>query len=52
MEVAVVAGRVEMGNAAGVLDGWEYAATLFGADLLAGRGEVLDRRRRIGGDGC
>lgn len=43
MEVAVVAGRVEVGDARGEFDGWEDATALFGADELAGGGEGFGR---------
>lgn len=50
MEVAVVAVGVEVGDAVGELDGREEATALLGADLLAGRREGDDGRRRVGGN--
>jgi hypothetical protein len=43
MEVAVVAGGVEVGDARGEFDGREDAMALLGADELAGGGEGFGR---------
>jgi len=48
----IVAVWVEVGDAAYVVDGWEYALLLLSAYLTSRKRRGMNTRRRIGGYGC